>query len=404
MIRPLFFIFTLLFILPFNIKSQVPCGTNLLMETTADDYYTHLNDQVRTYYETHVFGQDRSTLTIPVVFHVVYQTPEQNIHDSLIFQQLTRMNEDFQRTNPDTVNTPAPFKPVSSGMDIEFCLAHTSPDGSPRSGILRVETTTSSFPSPVSYDVPDPVKHTSLGGSDAWDTEHFLNIWICNLTGATAYSAPPGNFAPEDDGVVCHFNHIGNSGVYPYDFGRSIIHEIGHFFGLKHIWGDDGTGCEGTDYMGDTPNQSGYNTNCPDFPVLDACSTEAPGVMFMNYMDYTNDHCRNMFTLDQVSYMWAVIELLLPGYLDGYDCEPAYANLPTNSQDYRLYYTTTNVVVEFVSPITAVKIFSLDGKLVDQSDVYLSTLYLERGMYPKGVYILQFENQQMVVGTEKIVL
>ncbi len=267
-------------------------------------------------------SKSQATLVVPVVFHIVWNTAVQNIHDSMIFQQLAIMNNDFQRKNADTVNTPSAFQAASGGMDIVFCLAQRTPSGQATNGILRVQTSNASFASPTSYSVPDPVKRTNMNGSDSWDPTKYLNIWICNLTGSTAYSAPPGNFMPQDDGVVCHYMHTGKTYNYPYGLGRSIVHEIGHFFCLKHIWGDDSGACTGTDWIGDTPNQANFSTNCPTFPKTDACTGTSPGVMFMNYMDYSEDGCRNMFSKGQVAYMNSCINTFHTGYLSSNGCVP----------------------------------------------------------------------------------
>jgi hypothetical protein len=301
------------------LRAQSPCGT--LQPGNAAAYYDRLNAVIQSQMASGMHKQT-ATITIPTVFHVVYNTPAGNIPDSLIYQQLAILNADFQRMNADTVNTPAAFQGVAGSMDITFCLAQRTPMGAPTTGILRVPTSETSFASPVTYAVPDPVKHTSMGGSDAWDTQAYLNIWVCNLTGSTAYSAPPGNFMPDDEGVVCKYQHVGITNVYPYGEGRSIVHEVGHFFCLKHIWGDDAGACNGTDFINDTPNQGNYSTNCPGFPLTDACSPASPGVMFMNYMDYSEDGCRNMFSAGQCAYMESCITSLRAGFLTATGCVP----------------------------------------------------------------------------------
>ena len=171
-----------------------------------------------------------------------------------------------------------------------------------------------------------------MGGSDSWDVTKYVNIWICNLLGSTAYTAPVGNFLPGDDGLVCHYNHIGNSHIYPYGSGRSIVHEMGHYFCLKHIWGDDGGLCSGTDYISDTPNQSNYSTNCPTFPGIDSCSPLSPGVMYMNFMDYSADECRNMFTAGQVAYMQSCISAILPALPNSTACSPVTSRAKTKRE------------------------------------------------------------------------
>jgi hypothetical protein len=87
--------------------------------------------------------------------------------------------------------------------------------------------------------------------------------------------------------------------------GRTTTHEVGHFFGLKHIWGDDNGDCSGSDYVNDTPNQSGSTSGCPAHPRVTCTDVTA---MFQNFLDYTNDECMNLFTLGQVGRMEIIIE------------------------------------------------------------------------------------------------
>lgn len=341
------------------------CGTDLIMNTPRGEaYYRETSSKVFDHLENATNG-GRSTLVVPLVFHIVHNAAVENIDDSLVYQQIIRLNEDFQRLNADSSNTPAPFKSLAGSMDIEFCLAQIDPAGNPTSGIVRTATFESSFPSGTPYHLPDPVKHGSSGGVDAWDTEKYLNVWICNLTGSTAYTAPVGNFVdPTDDGIVCHYNHIGNSGVSPYDMGRTMVHEMGHWFGLKHIWGDDNGACSGTDYMADTPNQSNWNGSCPTFPVTDNCTPTYPGVMFMNYMDYTNDGCRNMFSNNQTSYMQAFYDALLTDYFLENKCTPLTSTVNIKEEKLFIAQQYGHVVVQSEKEMSSIAFYDTSGRLL----------------------------------------
>ena len=234
-----------------------------------------------------------TVISIPVVFHVVYKTAAQNIPDARLFEQLDILNEDFRRLNADTVNTPNLFTDEASDFQIEFCLASVDPDGNPTTGINRVSTAVSTF------GTGDDVKFAASGGADAWPANSYLNFWVCNL-GAflLGYAQFPGGPAATD-GVVINYPNVGyNMDGYPYHLGRTATHEVGHWLNLYHIWGDD-TNCAGSDLVGDTPNQKVETYGCPGYPKTDVCSPDAPGIMFMNYMDYSDDVCMNMFTEGQ---------------------------------------------------------------------------------------------------------
>jgi hypothetical protein len=241
-------------------------------------------------------------VTIPVVFHVVYKTAAQNISDTYLLQQLDILNKDFRRLNEDTTDTPEDFAAVAGDAGIEFCLASIDPNGNPTTGIIRYETDVNS------WSTNDDIKFAAEGGADAWPADSYLNFWVGNL-GAflLGYAQFPGG--PDvTDGVVIHYEHVGyNDAGYPYHLGRTATHEVGHWLNLRHIWGDD-TNCAGSDLVADTPNQKVENYGCPGFPETDACSATFPGIMFQNYMDYSDDACMNLFTQGQAERMWALFE------------------------------------------------------------------------------------------------
>ena len=242
------------------------------------------------------------TVTIPIVFHVVYKTAAQNIPDDRLLEQISILNEDFRRLNADTSDTPFDFKDEAADCGIEFCLAQVDPAGNPTTGILRVSTTVNSF------GTDDAVKFTADGGDDAWPADSYLNFWVCNLGASLlGYAQFPGGPAATD-GVVIHYNHVGlNDAGYPYHLGRTATHEIGHWLNLRHIWGDDGTACTGSDLVGDTPNQADEHYGCATFPAV-SCSNGPNGDMFMNYMDYSDDRCMYMFTTGQKDRMQATLK------------------------------------------------------------------------------------------------
>ena len=283
------------------------CGTmevHRRMLDTDPEYARRL-----TRIEEHAFRASMSPMLrpgctqIPVVVHVVYKTAAQNISQAQIDSQMDVLNRDFRKKNGDISTVPAPFAPLVGDARIEFKLATTDPDGNPTSGVTRTETNKSSFGS------NDDVKFTAQGGIDAWPRDDYLNIWVCQLSGGLlGYAQFPGG-AAATDGVVCTHTGFGTTGTAaaPFDKGRTTTHEIGHWLNLRHIWGDDGGGCSGTDFVADTPNQAGPNTGKPTFPSI-TCSNGPNGDMFMNYMDYVDDDTMVMFTEGQIARMQACLD------------------------------------------------------------------------------------------------
>ncbi|HPM29476.1 MAG TPA: choice-of-anchor J domain-containing protein [Chryseolinea sp.] len=256
----------------------------------------------------------KATYQVPIVVHVIHNGEAigigTNISDAQIFSQLAVLNKDYQRLNADASNTPAEFLPVAGNFDVEFVLAKRNPEGLATTGIVRTQGTRTSYTINDNYEL----KSTSY-----WPAEDYLNLWVCNITDYLGYAQFPvstldglANSSNNrlTDGVVIAYQAFGSSddGAFDlepqYNKGRTATHEIGHFFGLRHTWGDDGGTCSGTDYVDDTPNQANSTSGCPAHPSS-SCSNNK---MFQNYLDYTNDVCMNIFTQGQVSRMQTVIE------------------------------------------------------------------------------------------------
>ena len=245
-----------------------------------------IENQAMKYALEHTGVGQRSTavsLTIPVVVHVLYNTAAQNVSDAQIASQIAVLNEDFQKLNADISKTPSAFAPLAANVNIGFTLAKRDPSGNATTGITRKQVTQ------TSWGTDDKMKSSTTGGTTAWNTGQYLNIWVCNLSGGVlGYAQFPGG-AVSTDGVVILTTGFGRNGsaAAPFNLGRTATHEVGHWLNLRHIWGD--AAC-GNDLVSDTPTQNTSNTGCPAFPKR-TCGNTTNGDMFMNYMDYTDDAC-----------------------------------------------------------------------------------------------------------------
>jgi hypothetical protein len=339
------FILLLIFLILSNFSlAQERCGTvpymnqlrkEGIIKQTDEQFERWLEQRIQSRMQTEQTQRTQSDhYQIPVVVHVIHNGEPvgtgTNISDEQILSQIEVLNNDFNRLNADAANTPALFAPVASSMSIEFIMAKRDPQGLPTTGINRVQGTK------TSWTMGDNAVFKALS---FWPSQDYLNIWVLRFSGSTiGYAQYPvsslagleefQNGAASTDGVVVDYTVFGTSdaGSFTldpnYNKGRTTTHEIGHFFGLRHIWGD--ASC-GTDYVNDTPVQQTSTSNCPSHPATTNCN--GPVVkMFQNYMDYTYDACMNLFTAGQVSRMQTILDdpsvprrnslLTSPGLLD----------------------------------------------------------------------------------------
>lgn len=287
-------------------------------------------DEVLAYTKRSSLAKTGAVYTIPVVVHIVYQDESQNLPDSLIDAVLEVLNQDYRRANADTINMRTEFAGVVGDPGIAFELA----------GVERVETDATFELNLLANSLPDNVKQTAAGGSDAWDPERYLNIWVCNIEGGSllGYAYPPADLSnwpegasapePELDGVVIHQEVFRRTGTFTSSGllglgevtvpirGRTVTHEVGHYLGLRHIWGDGLLSilglpdCDADDGVADTPNQ-GVNSQFACDAEQNTCGAGEDGDMpdmFENFMDYASEDCLNSFTKQQIAIMRGVLE------------------------------------------------------------------------------------------------
>lgn len=241
--------------------------------------------------------QTGKSITIPVVVHVLYHYTDENISDSVVKTQIVALNRDFKKLNADTIKIPDGFKSLATDCGIEFKLATVDSKGRATSGIIHKYT-------PITkWTLDDKIKFSSEMGDDGWDPKSYLNIWVGTLDQFLGYSSVPGDPA-DKDGVVISRAAFGTKTSGAYSKGRTAVHEIGHWLGLKHLWGDADCGDDG---VADTPKQQTYTNGCPT-GIRISCNNGPNGDMYMDYMDFTNDACLVMFTKGQKAKMRALFE------------------------------------------------------------------------------------------------
>jgi len=307
--KNLLFLFSSIITLTYSSQAQRTCGSTsyLAAQKAADPSLVARMQAIENHTADYIRNQtisrtEATIITIPVVFHVVYQTAAQNISDAQCIAQLAQLNLDYAKMNSDTTRIPAVFKGLAADTKIQFCLAQKDPSGNATTGIIHKLTTTNSF------NINDGVKRSSSGGDDAWPRDSYLNLWVCNLgSQLLGYAQLPGGNAATD-GVVLLYSTVGSmaspSSGQPFNLGRTATHEVGHWLNMFHIWGD---GTCASDAVADTPPAQDANYGCKTHPLrLGTCSGNTTGEMFMNYMDYVDDSCMQMFTAGQATRMQAL--------------------------------------------------------------------------------------------------
>ncbi len=319
-------------------QSHTYCGHDLVLSANEANYPGYKQQLNSVFEAAKRRGQksrsarNQQVYTIDVVVHVVWKDTIENLPDTLIQAQIAALNEDYRRMNANASDIRPAFAGVVGDPEIEFNLTT----------INRVQTNEEFSVDFLSGALPDNVKQTANGGSDASDTELFLNLWVCKIQPITlggislgqilGYAYPPADLpnwpagqgapSPELEGVVIDFRAIGpgnpntidlGMGVIPIE-GRTPVHEVGHYLGLRHIWGDGGgftgtDGCTVDDGIADTPNaldQSNFDCDVTKNTCVDAAN-DLPD-MIENYMDYSAETCMNSFTIGQIDVMRGVLE------------------------------------------------------------------------------------------------
>lgn len=356
---------------------------------------------------------EAATYIVPVVVHVLHHGEPLgegfNFPAERIVNQIRTLNEDYRRK----IDTPG-FNTNPDGGDtrIEFVLARTDPYGNPTDGIVRVNMDT------VHIEASNGDIITTCTKYSYWNPDEYLNIW-CMSTGL-----PPGLFLgsarfpisdldglpkdmPDGDGVFINALNFGSGDINTdpdYNMGRTLTHEIGHFLGLLHTFGTCG---QYTDYCEDTPPASSATSGCP---VIRPMSCDGRPAMIENYMDYSNDHCMNTFTNDQIARMRIVLEnsprrkslLTSPGLgVTGIPDKLFSVSIYPNPVNDKLYVTFDN---SLLGENIHVSVHSLLGQMIMELNLTALANVIElpvSGIQEKTI-VVSVENRKSIV--HKLVL
>lgn len=365
-----------------------------------------------------VSNKTNNIITIPVVVHVVYKNTIQNIPDTQIVRQIQLLNQCFRLQNPSFGNTRAIFDTIAADIEIQFCLAATDPQGNPTTGIIR-----KSAPSNAAFDPIfnfDKVKSSATNGDDPWPHDKYLNIWVCDMSlfGSAfvlGYATFPGG-AANLDGVVIQSEYFGyGTAAAPNNLGRTTIHEVGHWFGMRHIWADDdqqSTGqCDSTDFVDDTPNQAAKSQSDCNL-TINSCPNESsywgaidPPDMVENYMDYSADACMTMFTKGQKARMYSFLNTdaarmaittstagcSVTGIKELYQNFSEYVNVYPNPANGELHVNIT----QFTPSDLKAEIYNQQGQIVKEINHLDFQNIISLSDLSDGLYVVKVYNSEV---------
>lgn len=332
---------------------------------------------------------DSSIVSVNCVFHILYAQNADNLSEAQIHSQIVAINRDFSgnpQINCAGVNY---FNHLIASPNIRFCLATIDPAGNPTSGITRTQT----FAKFGSTNVKNAAV-AAKGGKDAWPSDRYLNIWVVpfedNVLGYSGGLA----LGESHDGIFLNSRVVGTIGALEpnYDLGHTLSHEIGHYFGLNHIWGGEPCTCTDDDGIADTPPQDCYNYTC-NYSAK-SCGELA---MHSNLMDYSYDACRGYFTKGQVRQLRSVLKEFRKALTESAACaEEPLPDFPTLICNDFVLGRSGDVSFEY-------QIYDFSGKLLWSGVANGDYLRVDMSSAPAGIYLLsKISGEQQSI--EKIVI
>lgn len=440
--RIYFYLFSLLVFWANPMMAQRNCGQPIMMQhlhNTQPEVYQKildLRDNIasktkidNTSFRYSSLLRTTSNIVIPVVFHFVIDSNTYKLLDSTkgieerIASQMKVLNADYNGRNADKIKVPAVWSSLYANVGLGFGLAKKDPDGNPSLGYeIKIVPNGTNIDA---FDGGKSIKFDSLSGIDAWDNTKYLNIWVGNLIYAGrevfGITVPPNypGFTAAERGIVLNQFSIGSrSDISQFfstniDKGRTLTHEMGHYFYLWHTWGDDDGLCPGSggadDGISDTPPEANAVFGFPIFPRFDACSPSGSGVMFMNYMDYVNDSAMYMFTKEQAIVMRSEFDSGGRSYSLSQHPDLVDDSLfnPPDISSISFYPNPTKGLLQLqydslLNELNAVKVVNVLGQIIWKSDKK-NIKEIDLSGLPKGIYIVHCLFQKGLIPQKIIV-
>ncbi len=353
--------------------------------------FDHLNRRLSDITHTKMIFRDE--ITIPLVFHVFNNPAEyKKIDESEIYFLLDKLNQAFQGQNYDQIKIPTEFRSYLGKSKVRFCIAQREINGIIEKGILFKTTDLKYFADQrFESDIRKrKIKHSKYGGSDQWDSYGYINIWVGSMISDLGTSTFPDLSAElkDEEGIIIDPIVLNFSKL-----GKILIHEMGHYFSLYHIWGNEENECLEDDGVGDTPQQFSPYYGCPQGVQVSCMSSD----MYMNYMDYTDENCSLMFTQDQIARMESCLMQFRPGLLHIENC---YLSKSSNNflKDIFVFQLDNNIAIYYEKiehPSIRISLYDVSGKKTFSSVIKQgeTSYFIDKKNYSSGIYVLIFETE-----------
>lgn len=357
------------------------------------------NDTFKLSSTNDIQSRNNDILKIPIVIHLVLPEHKQKLvseHD--IINQLRILNRDFRKKNTNWNFLENRYKSLVADTKIEFYIACTDSDGLAAESIIRTNTSIENI------GIQSALFHEELGGSDAWLTDQYLNIWVCEMpVNILGFASSPNDAGTPQDGVVINYRYFGTkNSTTPYNGGRTTVHEIGHYLGLNHPWGNIQDECDEDDGISDTPAQKGPHDECPTHNS-NMCSANEQ--FYGNFMDYSPDCCLSMFTLQQAASMRACLLNTRSGLLanvtncSSSDPLPLEVNIYPNPARYLCNISWHEKDIEMID------LYDASGQLLRSIVPDLASNHVDicLSSFPKGLLILRITNNKGIVHSRQLI-
>jgi hypothetical protein len=346
----------------------------------------------------------QSTYTIPVAVHFITgSNANRTCLVALAQNQINILNNDYKALNADlsiwTNSTGFNFPGVNPGIiDVQFVLAtQNHPQGFDANLVNGQPCVT------IGYDYSEFSDFNT-----AW--AGYLNIVVDNLGGGIlGYAYPASSPA---SGAAVYISRtafasgsgcIGHIPSSPYNLGRTLTHELGHYLNLKHIWGD--ANC-GNDSVADTPVHNTSNGGCPSSSHTSTCSGN-PLELTMNYMDYTNDACMYMFTAGQAQRSIAHLNTIYSSFNQG----TLSNDIIDSKKDFAIYPNPNEgnfkIQLSDLQDSFSVQIYDNSGRVVydrEFNQINSLTQAIDLGNISSGIYLVSLKDSNNKTITKKIIV